>query len=211
MKTNRILLETIAVMAVSLAGMFLFPPARILFGLVPVAYLLIEFHLRKREWSELGFRFTTLWQDARANWLWLVVAGFVIQSVTVFWARVYFPEYLAHVRERLPFTTGLGWIFIFIILAISILGEELTYRALFQGRMVAFIGAPAAVILASVLFGLAHFSPAPAGILAVDLGLVFIDSLLYGVIYARSHNILLSWAAHFLGDLIALILMTSVH
>lgn len=210
MKSNRILIETVLVMLVALGGMLFVPGAKAIFALLPIAYLLVEARLRRRSWSELGFKFRTLWQDLRAVWVWFVLAAFVSQALTVFWARAYFPEFIEHVRARLPFDDGMSWAVLLPVLAISILGEELTYRSLFQGRLAPFIGGAASIVVVSLLFGLAHFSPGPAAVLAVDLGLVFVDSILYGVIYARSNNLVLAWAAHLLGDIVGLVLISSI-
>jgi len=210
MKSKRVLVETVLVAAISLGGMLFLAQAKTIFALLPVAYLLIEARLRHRSWSDLGFKFGTLWQDLRTNWLWFVLAAFVSQTVTVLWARAFFPAYVEHVQARLPFNQGMSWAILLPVLAISILGEELTYRTLFQGRLSPYISVPAAVLTASVLFGLAHFSPGPAAIVATDLGLIFVDSILYGVIYARGNNVILSWAAHLLGDILALALMVAL-
>ena len=207
MKTKRVLIETILVMALTLGGMLFLPQAKAIFALLPIAYLLIEKRLRKRTWEELGFKFRTFWQDLRANWLWFVLAGLVSQSVTVFWAHAYFPEYIQHVQARLPFKDGMSWAVLLPVLAISILGEELTYRTLFQGRLTPFLGNPAAILVASCFFGLAHYAAGPAAILVADLGLIFVDSLLYGLIYARGNNVIVAWGAHLLGDVVALALL----
>ncbi len=42
MKTNRILFETILIIAVTLFGMWFVPAAKTLFALIPIAYLLIR-------------------------------------------------------------------------------------------------------------------------------------------------------------------------
>ena len=146
MKSRFILLETILITLVTLLGMWLLPAARTPFALIPVAYLLIERRLRKRTWSDLGFRRSSFWVDLRANWVLFILLAFLIQPVTALWAMAYFPEYLAHVQARLPFESGMSWGLLLPLLAVSLLGEELTYRTLIQGRLAWFLGAPAAII-----------------------------------------------------------------
>jgi len=68
MKNNQILLETLLVTAVSLGGILLFPQFKLIFSLLPIAYLLIECRIRHRTWADLGFKFNTFWADLRANW-----------------------------------------------------------------------------------------------------------------------------------------------
>ena len=210
MKTKRILLETILVTAITLLGMWFVPAAKTLFALLPVAYLLIERRLRHRTWGDLGFNFRTFGADLRANGLLFALTGFLIQPLTALWAKVYFPEYLAHVQARLPFESGIGWGVLLPLLAISLIGEEMTYRTLIQGRLTPFIGIPAAVGVASLLFGLAHFAPGAGLVVLTDIGLIVIDSILYGAMFARRNNLWVVWLAHLLGDIFGLLVLISM-
>lgn len=210
MKSKSVLFETILVTAITLLGMWFFPTAKTLFALIPVAYLLIERRLRKRTWADLGFTLRTIGADLRANWLLFALVGFVMQPVATLWAKAYFPEYLAHVQARLPFESGIGWGVLLPLLAISLIGEEMTYRTLIQGRLTLFIGVPAAVGVGSVLFGLAHFAPGPALIIAVDVGLIVVDSILYGAMFARRNNLWVVWLAHFIGDVLGLLVLATM-
>ena len=210
MKSKSVLFETILVTAVTLLGMWFVPTAKMLFALIPIAYLLVERRLRKRTWADLGFSIRTFWRDLRANWLLFALVGFVIQPVTALWAKAYFPEFLAHVQARLPFESGIGWGVLLPLLAISLIGEEMTYRTLIQGRLAPFIGAPAAVGVGSVLFGLAHFAPGAGIVVAVDVGLIIVDSILYGGMFARRNNLWVVWLAHFIGDVLGLLVLASM-
>ena len=210
MKSPRILIETLLITGITLLGMWFLPQVKTLFALLPVVYLLIERRLRHRTWTELGFKFRSFFTDLRAAWIWFVLVGLVSQPTTALFAKVFLPEYLAHVQARLPFALDMGLLALLPVLAISLLGEELTYRTLIQGRLVPWIGVPAAIVLASVLFGLAHFAPGPALIVAVDIGMIVVDSILYGIIYARTGSLVVAWAAHFLGDILGLLVLLSL-
>ena len=91
MKTNRILLETILIIGISLLGMWLLPSVKTLFALTPAAYLLLERRLRQRSWQELGFIIRTFRVDLKANWAIFIILGFVIQPAIVIWAKTGFP------------------------------------------------------------------------------------------------------------------------
>ncbi len=204
MKT-RILFETILIILASLLGMLFFPSAKTLFGLIPVAYLVVERRLRQRSWRDLGFTIGTFWSDLKANWMIFLLLGLVIQPAIVIWAKTGFPAYLAHVQARLPFEEGISWGILLPLLAFSLLGEEMTYRALLQGRLSEFIGAPSAIGITSLLFGLAHFSSGPPLLVLMDVGLIVVDSVLYGVMFARRKNLWPVWLAHLLGDISGLL------
>lgn len=210
MKPTRVLLETIIIAIITLTGMLVIPSAKLFFALLPVAYLLIERRLRKRTWGDLGFKGRTFWADLRANWILFVFMGFVIQPATALWAKAYFPEFLAHVQARLPFENGMGWIILLPLLAVSLIGEEMTYRALIQGRLAQFIGTPAGIVTASLLFGLAHFAPGAGLVVLTDVGLIVVSSLFYGMIFARRNNLWVVWLAHLLGDIFGLLILASV-
>jgi CAAX protease family protein len=209
MKSNRILLETILVASIAIAGMVFAPQIKLLFALIPPIYLLIERSLRKRTWAELGFKFSTFWQNLRANWVWFVLAAIIVQPLTGLLAKTFAPAYLEHVLSRLPFPQDINWFTLLPLLAVSLLIEEMTFRSLIQGRLTPFIGNTGAILLASLLFALAHFSPGAPAIVAIDLITVFIDSILYGIIYARGNNLIVVWAAHVLGDVMGMLYLLS--
>ncbi len=210
MKANRILFEVILVMIVTVGGMLFLPQAKLVFALLPVVYLLVERLLRKRPWSDLGLRFNTFWPDLRANWIWFGLAGLIAQPLTALLAKTFYPQYLEHVLSRLPIPQDINWLALLPLLAISLLLEELTFRVLFQGRLSPHLGSAGAILLVSLLFGLSHYSPGPAGIVALDIATIFIDSLFYGILYARRKNILIAWAAHLLGDILGMLFLISL-
>jgi membrane protease YdiL (CAAX protease family) len=207
MKSNRVLFETLLVAAIAVCGMLFLPQAKLLFALIPPAYLLIERRLRQRTWVDLGFKFSTFWQDLRANWIWVVLVGVLAQPLTALLAKAFVPAYLEHVLARLPFPQDISWGTFLPLLAISLIAEELTFRTLIQGRLTPFIGSVGAILLASFLFGISHFAAGALFIVVIDIAAIFIDSILYGIIYARSKNLIVVWAAHLLGDILGLIFL----
>jgi len=210
MKDNRVLLETIIVTVISLGGILLLPQLKLIFVLLPIAYLLIERRQRNRTWTDLGFKFNTFWADLRANWFWFVLVGIISQPAWFLIERVVAPEIVNHIVERLPFPATAGGLFVYAIpLAIILIGEELTHRTLIQGRLTPFIGTTAAIAVASLVFGVSHYSPGPFAVVALDISSIIFDSVLFGIIYARSNNLIVSWAAHLLGDILGLVFLIS--
>lgn len=211
MKDNRVLLETIIVTTVSLGGILLLPQLKLIFVLIPIVYLLVERRQRHRSWADLGFNLNTFWVDLQANWFWFVLVGIISQPVWLLIERMIAPKVVDHVIERLPFpATASGLLVYAIPLAIVLIGEELTHRTLIQGRLTPFIGPAAAITVASLVFGISHYSPGPFAIVAVDISSIVFDSILFGIIYARSNNLIVSWAAHLLGDILGLVCLIFV-
>lgn len=210
MKNNRVLLETIIVTVVSLGGILLLPQLKLIFVLLPIVYVLIERRQRHRTWADLGFKFNTFWADLRSNWFWFVLVGVISQPVWFLIERAIDPKIVDHIIERLPFPPTAGGLFVYAIpLAIVLIGEELAHRTLIQGRLTPFIGTTAAIAVASLVFGLSHYSPGSFTVVALDISSIIFDSILFGIIYARSNNLIVSWAAHLLGDILGLVCLIS--
>ena len=90
---------------------------------------------------------------------------------------------------------------------VSVLGEEIEYRAFFVGKgMKRFSFWPVAVA-GAVLFAAAHYAAGPAGIVAWDLGAIFIDAILFAILYRRTGNCLISFIPHFLNNMIGFFLV----
>lgn len=137
----------------------------------------------------------------------ILFVGAVLPVLIVFIDKSIFPEVVDHILKRLPInidnikSASLNIIFGTFL-------EELIYRQLLQLVLAHFIGIPLGIIVASTAFTLMHFSPGPGKVIFCDLFGIFVDSILFGVIFSRS-NILFSWIAHCLSDFVALVcLMT---
>jgi membrane protease YdiL (CAAX protease family) len=80
--------------------------------------------------------------------------------------------------------------------------EEVVFRVTIQERISWFIGTPLAIIFATVLFGLIHFVGAsgltPAAVL--DVAGVMIDGTFFGIIYAKTNNLAVTWMTHYVAD-----------
>jgi len=80
--------------------------------------------------------------------------------------------------------------------------EEVVFRVAIQERLSWFIGTPLAIIFTTVLFGSIHFvgttGLTPAAIL--DVVGVMLDGLFFGIIYAKTHNLAVTWITHYIAD-----------
>jgi membrane protease YdiL (CAAX protease family) len=196
--------EILLVMALSLGISLINPGLKIIGILIPVIYLIVEGRLRHRTWTENGFDLKSFPKGVIANLGWILLVGVGTQALAVFGAFAWLPEYSQHVIARLPIDVSTLSIAVIVAVLISTLGEEIIYRGLFQNRISAFLPVSAAIALSSLIFGLMHYSPGPALVVLVDVALVIVDSVIYGIIFARTRNIFVSWAAHFLADVVGM-------
>jgi len=206
-----LLYETILVLLISFVPLALVPLVPALSGLAtlialvfPIAYLFAEKWARHRPWKDLGIKRHGFYADFRANWRLFLLVVIVLQviPVTLFFVL---PEGLSHVLGRIPAVKTLTVaIALIIVLALR---EELVFRSLFQERFSWFIGNVPAIVFVSLIFALSHLTTGALLVLAVDLLFVFLDSVVYGLIFARSDNVLLAWLAHLSADIVGLALL----
>jgi uncharacterized protein len=201
-----VLMETVVVLVLVLGATLLNSDLATLASVAAIVYLLIERQWRHRGWDELGLSLKTVGTSLRQNWHLILLVSVVIQFVVVWTARAFWPALLTHITERLPFDAS-QWLAFLPLLLLATFMEEMVYRAFFQERLSWFMPLPAALAGVTVLFGLVHYSPGPFAIVLADILLVMLDSLLYGLIFARGRNVLVAWLAHCLADVMALLLI----
>jgi membrane protease YdiL (CAAX protease family) len=207
---NPPLWEILAVMFVSLGITLISPNLKIISLLIPIIYLAVERRVRRRTWTDLGFGIRDIPAKFGQNIGWIVLVAVIIQAVVAFGSYYFLPEYAHHIIERIPFDLNTISERIILLLGISTLGEEIIYRSLFQGRLKVYLHPAAAILLSSLVFALMHFSPGPALIVGIDLLSVFIDSVIFGIIFQRSNNVFVAWIAHFVGDLVGIVFLLMI-
>ncbi len=207
---NPPLWEILAVMIVSLGITLISPSLKIISILIPIIYLGIERRLRRHTWTEIGFGIRDIPVGLVRNIGWVALVAVIIQAVAAFGSYFFLPNYANHIIQRIPFDFNTVNIQIILVLGISTLGEEIIYRGLFQSRLAAYLSPAAAILLSSLVFALMHFSPGPTLIVGIDLLSVFIDSMIFGIIFQRSQNIFVAWIAHYLGDVVGIIFLAMI-
>ena len=171
-----------------------------------------------RPWSELGIK-PGFVDDLRRVWYLSALVAVILPFLPLGIAFLfgYGHELVDHITARLPVdvASGAGLTAVAGLLAVALvltLVEELVYRVTIQERLSWFIGTPAAILVTAVIFGLAHAvgtSGSPQVVLS-DVAGVTLDGVLLGIIYAKTHNLAVTWATHYAADVVGLIVLVSV-
>jgi membrane protease YdiL (CAAX protease family) len=178
--------------------------------LIPVGYLLIEKRLRNRRWSELGLNREGYLRMVKANWHLILLVAFIIQFIVIVGASLFIPAFMEHIYSRISWSpdAGIGDLFAFLGLIFFVtFMEELVDRGLIQERFTGGFGPLIGIVIASLFMAVLHWAPGDPFIVLLDLLAVFIDSLIYGLIYFRTRSIFVSWTAHLGVDLFDIVLM----
>ena len=185
-----------------------FTPYKLAGMLIAIAYTVLEGILRRQGKKEKGGLIKGLPGAIKESWLYILLVVFVTPSITLLIGKLFLPDYFAHVLERVaPYVKMDSLDTLFGQLFILAFGEEIVFRAFLQGKLSQFIKPWLAILLSSIVFVALHFTPGVLIIVVMDLLSVFIDSLLFGIIYERSKNVLASTVAHFLGNSFAMVLL----
>jgi membrane protease YdiL (CAAX protease family) len=165
----------------------------------------------RRPWSEVGIKHGFA-SDFKSVLPLFAVVALVLQILPpplgVAYAFGFYSQEVAHITGRLTLTFGTVVVLVGLSVVLTLV-EEMVFRVTIQERLSWFIGAPAAVVLASLLFGVAH-EIATTGSLAVvltDYGGVVLDGLFYGAIYAKTHSLAVTWVTHLTADIVGIIIL----
>ena len=208
--SRRALYVTLAVILLSMI------PGVFISGLKPLTYIAAlvyiagEHRNRGHSWEEMGVKLRGFKKDLQANWHLILVVVLVLQLPVPLIAKAYWPDLLRHISDRIPLLNSSSIGLLILVLIVIPFFEELIYRGLLQKRLAWYLNGFVAVVIASFIFGLQHFSSGSPTIVAVDLAGVFVDGMFYGWIFARCRNIFVSWSAHTAADLVGAALLLSL-
>ena len=159
--------------------------------------------------SESGLSFKRFFSDLKKPGVMpLILLMLVLSPAEMLLSKAVFGRaYIDHVLGRISVPSLDQLPLLLFSQIVSVLGEEIEFRAFFVGKgMRRFPFWPVAVA-GAVLFAAAHYAAGPAGIVAWDLGGIFIDAILFAILYRRTGNCLISFIPHFLNNMIGFFLV----
>lgn len=174
-----------------------------------LACFFIAEDIEKTPDSESGLSFKRFFSDLKKpGVLPLILFMLVLSPAEMLLSKAVFGRaFIDHVlgRVNMPGLDQLPLLLFHQI--VSVLGEEIEFRAFFVGKgMKQFPFWPVS-IAGAVLFAAAHFVTGAAGIVAWDLGEIWIDAILFAILYRKTGNCLISFIPHFLNNMIGFFLV----
>jgi membrane protease YdiL (CAAX protease family) len=192
-----------------------------IFGyIIAIIYALHGPVRHNRAWQELGLKRGFV-KDFKRVWYYFGIDALLFQVLPPTFAIAlvlgYYPELLSHITGRLSINFGSleGVSAVGGLLAAALvltLMEEVVFRVTIQERLSWFIGTPAAIVFATAIFGLAHAvgTSGSLPVILTDVLGVAIDGVFFGIIYAKTHNLALTWATHYTADVIGLMALVLI-
>ena len=175
---------------------------------VGIAFFFIVEAVGKTPRAESGLRFHTIAADLKKPGviLWALLPA-VSGIVTLVVGNLIFGgEFVAHEMRRTGAILSFDKTALLIgQVIIAAFGEEIAYRGFFLGKGAKIFPFWLCAVVSSAVFAAGHIAPGNIGLVAYDVAGVFIDSLIFSVIYHKSGNCIISTFSHILGNAVSLV------
>jgi membrane protease YdiL (CAAX protease family) len=180
--------------------------------IVGVIFFFINKANEKRTFEGSGLEIKSIRADLKKKGIWFwILMPLIMDAVSITTSKLFLPEYIVHVLARTEiFVSFDKAIFMLFQLAFLALGEEIAWRAFFQNQLNKAIVIAPSLLISSALFALGHIAKGNIYIVAYDIFFVFINSLLYGIVFYRSNNAWISAISHFIANLFSVIVLVFI-
>ena len=174
-----------------------------------IAFFFSAEWIAKTKDAESGLSFPRFVTDLRKpDVIPLIMFMIALTLVELVIAKLLFGNALAeHVTGRASFMTSTNVLAVVLNQVFVVLGEEIGFRGFLVGKGEKILSFRMAALVSAVLFAAAHYAPGNGIIVAWDLGEIFLDAILFAMLYQRSGNCLITCIPHFCGNMLGYILL----
>lgn len=180
---------------------------------VGIAFFFFVEAVSKMPNYQSGLRFRSLISDMKKPgvliWVLLPVATAIVSPLLGDW--LFSSEYTAHVIGRagsiLAYDHILALVFQVPVLA---LGEEIAWRGFFIGKSLCRFPFWLCAVVSSVLFAIGHIASGNIVLVIFDVAFVFLDSMIFSIVFKKSGNCLVSTISHIIGNAVGMLFCFSM-
>ena len=178
--------------------------------LIGIFFFFVLEHFDKKSHIESGLRFKSFFDDLKKQGVILLVllpVGSAAATLLI-GDMVFKGAFAIHVLGRANGMLSFDKIPILMVqIVIAALGEEIAWRGFFLGKSMRILPFWLCVILSSLLFAIAHISSGSVGLVSYDIFMIFVDSIIYAMIYKKSGSCLISALSHIIGNATGILLL----
>lgn len=175
---------------------------------VGIAFFFITEAVDKTQGSESGLRFDTIVADFKKPGviIWMLLPSVSGIATLVVGNLIFSGEFVAHVMGRTSSILSFNkTVLLTGQVIIAAFGEEIAYRGFFFGKSLKLFPVWICAMVSSAAFAAGHIATGNTGIVVYDIAAVFIDSLIFSVIYQKSGNCVISTFSHILGNAVSIV------
>lgn len=167
--------------------------------LVGIAFFFIVEAVEKTPDAESGLRFKTILADMKKPgvlpWMLLPIVSAI--ATLMVGNMLFSGGFVSHVMGRTGSMLSFDRTALLIgQVILAALGEEIAFRGFFVGKAMKLFPFWPCALISSVVFAAGHIAVGNVGIVAYDIVTIFIDSILYAIVYRKSGNCLASTISH---------------
>lgn len=178
--------------------------------LIGILFFFVLEHFDKKSHIESGLRFKSFFDDLKKQGVILLVllpVGSAAATLLI-GDMVFKGAFTSHVLGRANGMLSFEKIPLLMIqIIIAAFGEEIAWRGFFLGKSMRILPFCLCAILSSLLFAIAHISSGSIELVSYDIFMIFVDSIIYAMIYKKSGNCLISALSHILGNTTGILLL----
>ena len=175
---------------------------------VGIAFFFIVEAVCKERGPESGLRFKTVFADLKKPrvivWALLPTASGILSAAAG--NLLFGGEYADHVLGRAGAVLSFDKIALLIVqVVVAAFGEEIAYRGFFLGKAMKKLPFWLCAVVSSAVFAAGHTAEGSAKVVAYDVTFVFVDSLIYSVVYRKTGNCVISAISHIVANAAAIV------
>lgn len=157
--------------------------------------------------DQSGLRFCTVASDLKKPGvlLWALLPSVSGIATLAVGSWIFQGEFAAHIVGRTDSILSFDHVALLMgQVILGALGEEIAFRGFLLGKTTKFFPVWACAVASSAAFAAGHIAPGGTAIVAYDVATVFLDSLIFSVIYQKSGNCVISTLSHILANAISI-------
>lgn len=146
-----------------------------------------------------GLEFKTFFSDIKKRGVILLILLLILSAILtlVVGDLIFKGAFSEHVMGRTDSMLSFDKIPLLIFqVVIAAFGEEIAWRGFFLGKSMKFYPFWICALVSSMLFAFGHMATGKFALVFYDIFTVFIDSVLYSIIYRKTNNCFISTVAH---------------
>lgn len=203
-KNKGFMLTIIGLVAMTLMILTKIVPTTLIAGysvILGFVFFFVVEAVEKKQGVESGLRFKTFLKDMKKPWVLPLVLLPIVTSIAtlVVGDFIFNGSFSAHVVRRTDSMLSFNKLLLLAIqIIIGAFTEEIAWRGFFLGKSMRIFSFWPCALASSVLFAVGHIAVGNFGIVLYDVVTIFIDSMIYALIYKKSTNCVISTVAHIL-------------
>ena len=157
--------------------------------------------------AESGLRFRSVLEDLKKTGvlLWALLPVVSAIATLIVGDLIFGRAFVDHVLGRTSAILSFDQIPLLVgQVILAAFGEEIAFRGFFVGKAMKLHPFWLCAVVSSIVFAAGHIAVGAVWLVIFDIATIFIDSILYAIIYRRSENCLISTFSHILCNAVAI-------